>query len=80
MENNKNFNKDARLVFNCGVTRALLKAGCTIIDVKPDRTNVETGKERTVFVFKNDETFQREFERINKEIAEAKAAKENKAQ
>ena len=73
MENIKNANKEARLVFNSGVTRALLKAGATIIDVKPDRTNAETGKERSIFVFKNDETFQREFARINKEIAETKA-------
>ena len=72
MENVKNINKEARLVFNSGVCRALLKAGATIIDVKPDRTNEETGKERTVFVFKNDEIFQREFARINKEIAETK--------
>ncbi len=69
MENVKNVNKEARLVFNSGVTRALLKAGCQIIDVKPDRNNTE----KTVFVFKNDEHFQKEFERINKEIAEAKA-------
>lgn len=83
MENNQNVNvetKDARLVFNCGVCRALLKAGATIVDVKPDRTNAETGKERSVFVFKNDEVFQREFARINKEIADAKAAKEKEAQ
>jgi hypothetical protein len=77
MENNKNMKKEARLVFNSGVTRALLKAGCTIIDVKPDRTNAETGKERSVFVFKNDELFQKEFERINKEIAAAKAVQED---
>lgn len=73
MENNK---KDARLVFNMGVGRALLKAGCTVIDCKPDRTNPD----KTVLVFKNDQLFQREFERINKEIAEAKAAKEPVAQ
>jgi hypothetical protein len=70
MENKK---KEAKLVFNCGVTRSLLKAGCTIIDVKPDRTNAD----KTVFVFKNDEVFQKEFERLNKEIAEAKAAQED---
>ena len=74
MEINKNVNKDARLVFNCGVCRELLKHGCTIVDVKPDRTNAETGKEKTVFVFKNDEIFQNEFARINREIADAKAA------
>lgn len=67
MENNK---KEARLVFNMGVARALLKTGCTVIDVKPDRTNPE----KTVLVFKNDEIFQREFERINKEIKEARDA------
>lgn len=65
-------NKEAKLIFNAGTARSLLKAGCTIIDVKPDRTNKETGKEKTVFVFKNDEHFQKEFERINKEIAESK--------
>lgn len=69
MENNK---KEARLVFNMGVGRALLKAGCTVIDVKPDRTNTD----KTVLVFKNDEVFEREFSRINKEITEAKVSQE----
>ena len=67
MENNK---KEARLVFNMGVGRALLKVGCQVIDVKPDRTNLD----KTVLVFKNDELFQEEFERINKEIAAAREA------
>ena len=69
MENVKNVNKEARLVFNMGVARALFKAGCTAIDCKPDRTNPD----KTVLVFKNDSHFQAEFERINKEIAEAKS-------
>lgn len=73
MENNK---KEARLIFNMGVSRALLKAGCTVIDCKPDRANPD----KTVLVFKNDELFQREFEHINKEIAAAKAAKEQEVQ
>ena len=59
-----------------GVGRALLKANCQVVDVKPDRTNPD----KTVLVFKNDEHFQTEFARINKEIAEAKAAKEKEAQ
>ena len=70
MENNKK--KDAKLIFNAGACRSLLKAGCVIIDVKPDRENPD----KSVIVFKNDEHFQKEFERINKEIAEAKAAQE----
>ena len=67
MENNK---KEARLVFNMGVGRALLKVGCQVIDVKPDRANPD----KTVLVFKNDELFQEEFERINREIAAAREA------
>jgi hypothetical protein len=62
--------KEARLVFNMGVARALFKAGCTAIDCKPDRSNPD----KTVIVFKNDDVFEREFSRINREIAEAKAA------
>ena len=54
MENKK---KEARLIFNMGCGRALLKAGCTVIDVKPDRTNPD----KTVLVFKNDEIFEKEF-------------------
>ena len=64
--------KEAKLIFNMGVGRALLKAGAQVIDVKPDRTNAD----KTVLVFKNDEVFQRELARINAEIAEAKAAEE----
>lgn len=65
-----NMKKEAKLVFNMGVARALFKAGCTAIDCKPDRANPD----KTVIVFKNDEHFQKEFERINKEIAETKVA------
>lgn len=72
MENKKNVAKEAKLIFNMGVGRALLKAGAQVIDVKPDRSNPE----KTVLVFKNDEVFQRELARINKEIAEVKAAEE----
>lgn len=68
MEHSKK-NKDAKLIFNAGTCRSLLKAGCQIIDIKPDRENAD----KTVFVFKNDEHFQEQFERINKEIADAKA-------
>lgn len=67
MENRK---KEAKLIFNAGAARSLLKAGCTMIDVKPDRENPV----KSVFVFKADDHFWAEFERINKEIAEAKIA------
>ena len=70
---NYNKKKDAKLIFNAGTCRSLLKANCTIIDVKPDREN----QEKTVFVFKADEHFWTEFERINNEIAESKASEED---
>ena len=66
----ENMKKEAKLIFNMGVGRALLKAGAQVIDVKPDRTNPD----KTVLVFRNDELFQRELARINSEIAESKAA------
>jgi hypothetical protein len=70
MENKK---KECKLVFNAGCARALLKAGCVICDIKQSRENAD----KTIFVFKNDELFQREFEKLNKEIAEARAAQED---
>lgn len=66
--------KDSKLVFNYGVTRKLLASGCTICDIKPDKENEVTGKDKCVHVFKADEHFWAEFERINREIAESKAA------
>ena len=69
MENNK---KEYKLVFNAGVARQLIRMGINIADIKADRANPD----KTVFVFKNDGHFQEEFERINREIAEAKAAQE----
>ncbi len=68
----ENMKKEAKLIFNMGVGRALLKAGAQVIDVKPDRANPD----KTVLVFKNDELFQTELARINKEIAETKSAEE----
>lgn len=73
MENNK---KEAKLIFNAGTARSLLRAGCTIVDIKQSRENAD----KTIFAFKYDGHFKAEFERINKEIAEAKAAKENEVQ
>ena len=69
MENNI---KECKLVFNAGCARELLRRGCTIVDIKQSRENTE----KTIFVFKNDEHFREEFERLNREIAEAKAAED----
>lgn len=60
--------KKAKLVFNAGIVRKLLKAGCRIIDVKADRDN----KDKTVFVFERDEAFEKAFSDINEELKKAK--------
>lgn len=81
MENNKNIKiegtkKEFKLVFNSGVARRLVRMGVNIADIKADRANPD----KTVFVFKRTPEFEAAFAQINKEIAEAKAAKEKEAQ
>lgn len=68
----ENIKKEYKLVFNAGVSRRLLKMGIPIADIKSDRTNPD----KTVFVFKRTDEFEKAFAQINKEIAEAKAADE----
>ena len=70
---NKETKKEFKLVFNASCARQLIRAGSQVADIKQDRDNAD----KTVFVFKNDDDFQREFSRINQEIAEAKAAQES---
>lgn len=65
----ENIKKEYKLVFNAGVSRRLLKMGINIADIKSDRTNPD----KTVFVFKRTDEFERAFAQINKEIAEVKA-------
>lgn len=76
MDDNKKIEKTAKLIFNAGTARSLLRAGCEIIDIKQSRENAD----KTIFVFKVDEKFKSEFERINKEIAASKAVKESEVQ
>lgn len=73
MDDNKKIEKTAKLIFNAGTARSLLRAGCEMIDIKQSRENAD----KTIFVFKVDEKFKSEFERINKEIAASKAVKES---
>lgn len=81
MEDNKNVKveetkKEFKLVFNAGVARRLVRMGINIADIKADRANVD----KSVFVFKRTPEFEAAFAQINKEIAEAKAAKKKEAQ
>ena len=80
MENNNvNVNeikKEFKLVFNQGVSRQLIRMGLPVADIKADKNNPD----KTIFVFKRTPEFEAAFTQINKEIAEAKAAKEKEAQ
>lgn len=44
--------KKAITIFAANIARKLIKDNYTLIDIKPDRTDVD--KKRTVFVFKNE--------------------------
>lgn len=81
MENNQNvkveeIKKEFKLVFNQGVSRQLIRMGIPVADIKADKNNPD----KTVFVYRRTPEFEAAFAQINKEIAEAKAAKEKKAQ
>lgn len=76
MDDNKKIEKTAKLIFNAGIAKSLLRAGCEMIDIEQSRENAD----KTIFVFKVDEKFKSEFERINKEIAASKAVKESEVQ
>lgn len=65
--------KKAKLIFNMGVVRSLLKKGARVIDVKPDRDN----HDKTIVVFERDEVFEKAFSELNEEL-KAKEAAESK--
>lgn len=65
--------KKAKLIFNMGVVRSLLKKGAKVIDVKPDRDN----HDKTIVVFERDEAFEKAFSELNEEL-KAKEAAESK--
>lgn len=65
--------KKAKLIFNMGVARSLLKKGAKVIDVKPDRDN----HDKTIVVFERDEAFENAFAELNEEL-KAKGKEETK--
>ena len=65
--------KKAKLIFNIGVARSLLRKNAKVIDVKPDRDN----HNKTIVVFERDEAFEKAFAELNEEL-KAKEASESK--
>lgn len=47
---------EAKSIFNPRTARALIKMGNVVIDIKPDKTN----RDKTIFVFRNDEKFRKD--------------------
>ena len=62
--------KKAKLIFNMGVVRSLLKKGAKVIDVKPDRDN----HDKTIVVFERDEAFEKAFAELNEELKAMEAS------
>lgn len=60
--------KKAKLIFNAGLSRALLKRGAKIIDIKPNRDNPA----KSVFVFECDDVFESVFQELNNQIKNSK--------
>ena len=65
--------KKAKLIFNMGVARSLLRKNAKVIDVKPDKDN----HDKTIVVFERDEAFEKAFAELNEEL-KAKEASESK--
>lgn len=62
--------KKAKLIFNMGVARSLLRKNAKVIDVKPDRDN----HDKTIVVFERDEAFEKAFAELNEELKAKEAA------
>jgi len=47
-----------KIIFKSYIARRLLKSGCRIVDIKPDKNDPD--KKRTIFVFEDNEKFQKD--------------------
>lgn len=64
--------KQYKIIFNAGCARNLLRRGIPIYDIKPDREN----EDKTLFVFKRTDEFEKAFAEINEGIEQKKATQE----
>ena len=66
--------RKSRLIFDAKIARKLLKQGFFVIDIKPNRENVD----KSIFVFENTEEFKQALTQIMDEIKVKKEADEEK--
>lgn len=59
----ENINIKTKSIFTPHIARKLLKLGCRIVDIKPDKT--DTTHKKTIFVFEDDENFQKSMAIVN---------------
>ena len=69
MEINEKDTRKSRLIFDAKIARKLLKMGFVVIDIKPNRENVD----KSIFVFENTEEFK---QALTQTMDEIKAKKE----
>ena len=67
----KTADEKGKCVFAAPIARELIHKGHTVIDIKPNREN----HEKTVFVFRTDDSFNADFEEIRRAYNEKKAQK-----
>lgn len=73
---NSNTEKDSVCVFYASVAKSLLKDGYQIIDLKPDKFDLD--KKRTIFIFKNQTGLLKRIEELRaKELNQKVGQKEN---
>ena len=70
MDTNVKDTRKSRLIFDAKIARKLLKQGFVVIDIKPNRENVE----KSIFVFENTEEFQQALTQIMDTIKTKKEA------
>lgn len=58
--------KAYKIIFNAGVARTLLRMGVPMYDIKADRNNPN----KTLFIFKKDEAFDKAFSEINNTLSQ----------
>ena len=70
MDTNVKDTRKSRLIFDAKIARKLLKQGFVVIDIKPNRENVE----KSIFVFENTEKFQQALTQLMDAIKTKKEA------
>ena len=69
---NEKDTRKSRLIFDAKIARRLLKEGFVVIDIKPNRENID----KSIFVFENTEEFQQALARVVDDIKAKMKAKD----